>query len=153
DVDDWQKLHAQALEVISYRNFERLFGVLFLFFILGAVGALSYRLTVLYVEQLSANKLDNRLARRLLWLLEWPGARVLGLSWALVGNFDSCYRVWKDDANDVALSTMTVLSRSLRGALGMTPAVDAAPGIINPQQSADIALTPPIINGITTEPD
>lgn len=154
EVDDWQQLHAQALEIISYRNFERLFGVLFWFFAFGAVGALIYRLSVLYAEHLSEDDVNHCLARRWLWLLEWPAVRVLGLSWALVGNFDSCYGVWRRDLANRTLSSKMFLSRSLRGALGMMPVTNtntAAPAA--PAESSVDTLTPPIINGITTELD
>lgn len=150
DVDDWQKLHTQALEVISYRSFERLFAVLFWFFILGAVGALIYRLSVIYAEQTNVN---SKVRLRWLWLLEWPAVRMLGLSWALVGNFDSCYNVLKRHIFDKQLSSMALLSRSLRGALGMTPAVDAEPQDNLLLASDVVPLTAPVINGINTEPD
>lgn len=152
EVDDWQKLHAQALEIISYRNFERVFGVLFWFFVLGAVGALIYRLSVLYAEHLSEENPNHCVARRWLWILEWPGVRVLGVSWALVGNFDSCYGVWRRDLTNRALTSKGFLSRSLRGALGMTPVNDTTAPIATTEPTAD-ALTAPVINGITTELD
>jgi AmpE protein len=153
EVDDWQKLHTQALEVISYRSFERLFAVLFWFFIFGAVGALVYRLSVIYAEQTTASSNNKLAARRWLWLLEWPGVRILALSWALVGNFDSCYSVLRRDLFDKTLSSMALLSRSLRGALGMTPAVSAE---MKDQHLIAVDVVPlaaPIISGINTEPD
>jgi len=152
EVDDWQKLHAQALEIISYRNFERVFGVLFWFFVLGAVGALIYRLSVLYAEHLSEENPNHCVARRWLWILEWPGVRVLGLSWALVGNFDSCYGVWRRDLTNRALASKGFLSRSLRGALGMTPVTDTTAPIATTEPTTE-TLTAPVINGITTELD
>lgn len=153
DVDDWQKLHSQALDVISYRSFERLFAVLFWFFILGAAGALLYRLSVIYREHSDPSNVN--VAKRWLWLMEWPAVRALGLSWALVGNFDSCFALLKRDLLDFSRSSMTLLSRSLRGALGMTPAVmhqisSAAQSTHQPMQ---LPLSAPIISGITTEPD
>lgn len=152
EVDDWQKLHAQTLEIISYRNFERVFGVLFWFFVLGAVGALIYRLSVLYAEHLSEENPNHCVARRWLWILEWPGVRVLGLSWALVGNFDSCYGVWRRDLTNRALASKGFLSRSLRGALGMTPVTDTTAPIATTEPTTE-TLTAPVINGITTELD
>src|SRR5690606_25842352 len=107
EVDDWQKLHSQALDVISYRSFERLFAVLFWFFIVGAVGALLYRLSVLYCERADT---ENKAAKRWLWLMEWPAVRALSLSWALVGNFDSCFAMLKRDFLNFSASSMSVLS-------------------------------------------
>lgn len=151
EVDDWQKLHSQALEVISYRNFERLFAVLFWFFLLGAVGAFLYRLCVLYRE--GAPDTDRQSARPWLWLLEWPVARVLGLSWALVGNFDSCFAVLKRDLMNMKLSAMTLLGRSLRGALGMVPVTAAEPQLLRWEPLPEGELTPPVMGGVTAEPD
>lgn len=157
EVEDWQQLHTQAFDIISYRCFERLFAVLFWFFILGAAGALIYRLSVMYREKLQPTHAGSAFAQRWLWLLEWPGARALGLTWALVGNFDSCYSVIKHDFFDATRSTIALLSRSLRGALGMTPAVDAVP-YLSADSGRDTeldteSLSAPIISGINTEPD
>lgn len=152
DVDDWQKLHSQALDIISYRSFERLFAVLFWFFILGAVGALLYRLSVLYCERTDT---DTKAAERWLQLLEWPAVRALGLSWALVGNFDSCFAMLKRDFLNVSTSSMGLLSRCLRGALGMTPAIVGDTRVPEPRTS-EVNFPPlsaPTISGVSTEPD
>lgn len=155
DVDDWQKLHTQALEVISYRGYERLFAVIFWFFVLPGVGAFLYRLTIIYRQQSAANSSSRVLVKRWLWLLEWPGARALGLTWALVGNFDSCYSVLKHNFLDFSRSSMDFLSCSLRGALGMTPMLDERDNELQGADQVDdlSPLVPPVINGINTEPD
>jgi AmpE protein len=124
--EDWDQLNEEALRVISYRGFERMFAVLFWFFLLGAVGALLYRLSVLYRER--EENADNWLARKWLWLIEWPAVRVMGLTWALVGNFDSCFRRWQRSLVDVASSSMTVLSSHLHGALGVAEPRSAEAG-------------------------
>jgi AmpE protein len=108
---------------------------------------------VIYAEQTTASSNNKLAARRWLWLLEWPGVRILALSWALVGNFDSCYSVLRRDLFDKTLSSMALLSRSLRGALGMTPAVSAE---MKDQHLIAVDVVPlaaPIISGINTEPD
>jgi AmpE protein len=51
--------------------------------ILGPIGALMYRLVFLANQKDS----ENELVDRWLWLLEWPVARVVGISFALTGNF------------------------------------------------------------------
>lgn len=88
--EDWEGLDVRMNRAIAYRGFERTFAVLFWFVLLGPAGALLYRLTTLY----QAGE-DNELpaqdeAGRFLWYLEWPAARLLGLSFALTGNFASC---------------------------------------------------------------
>ncbi|MES2672837.1 MAG: regulatory signaling modulator protein AmpE [Pseudomonadota bacterium] len=115
DVSDWKTLHTQALKVISYRGFERIFAVLFWFFIAGAIGALLYRLSVIYREQTVSNTVEAQLADRWLWLIEWPAVRLMGLTWAFVGNFDSS--PWQESLLDTKSSSITILNNNLRGAL------------------------------------
>ncbi|MEN1957147.1 hypothetical protein [Luteimonas changyuni] len=76
----------------------RWFGVLFWFVLLGAVGALLYRLVAIAAEDepalyLPAGTVEG--ARRLLVLLDWPVAQLMALSLALVGNFDVVVSAWK----------------------------------------------------------
>lgn len=76
----------------------RWFGVLFWFVVLGAVGALLYRLVALAAEEepalyLPAGTVEG--ARRLLGLLDWPVAQAMALSLALVGNFDAVVSAWR----------------------------------------------------------
>jgi len=123
-LESWTELHEQTLRIISYRGFERMFAVLFWFFILGAVGALMYRLSVIYRERASVET-DQKLGIKWLWLLEWPVVRLMGLTWAMVGNFESCYRCWQNRLLDIKRSSMAFLDSSLRGALGVDDQIGA----------------------------
>jgi AmpE protein len=116
DVSDWRGLHTEALKVIAYRGFEQTFAVLFWFFIAGALGALLYRLSVLYREISETDSAQTQLASRWLWLLELPSVRLMGVTWALVGNFDTT--PLRENVLDMEKSSMDVLSACLRGALG-----------------------------------
>jgi AmpE protein len=116
NTSDWKSLHTQALKVIGYRGFERTFAVLFWFVIAGAVGALLYRLSAIYREHTLAGSNEALLADKWLWLIEFPAVRLMGLTWAFVGNFDSC--PLRDSLLDSENSSMTILNNSLRGALG-----------------------------------
>lgn len=126
--DGWQALHQEALRVFSYRGFERMFAVLFWFILLGAPGALAYRLLMLYWSHLLDN--NHPFATRLAgWVavVEWPAARLMGVTWALVGNFEYCMRQWRDQWWQVR-HTPVFLAASLRGALGAPgPGEEAAP--------------------------
>lgn len=115
EITDWKILHTQALKVIAYRGFERTFAVIFWFVIAGAVGALLYRLSVIYREQTEPGTAEAELADKWLWLIELPAVRLMGLTWAFVGNFDSC--PWQESLLDTESSSMTILNNSLRGAL------------------------------------
>lgn len=109
----WTEMNNSALSAVSYRGFERMFAVLFWFFVLGAPGALLYRLSVLYRA-----RQENAPAQRWLHLLEWPAVRVLALTWALAGNFDHCFHHWRRALFSWQRSSAEVLHQCLRGALG-----------------------------------
>jgi AmpE protein len=115
-INDWKSLHTQALKVIAYRGFERTFAVIFWFVIAGAVGALLYRMSAIYREQTIPATNEALLADKWLWLIEFPAVRLMGLTWAFVGNFDSS--PLRDSLIDTENSSMTILNNSLRGALG-----------------------------------
>ena len=119
DVSDWRGLHTEALKVIAYRGFERTFAVLFWFFIAGALGALLYRLSVLYRDFNDSDSQQTQLASRWLWLLELPSVRLMGVTWAFVGNFDTT--PLREHLLDMEKSSMDVLNACLRGALGADP--------------------------------
>lgn len=84
-----------ARQRLLYAGFARWYPPLFYFVLAGPLGALAYRgLAVLTARQSD----DTRL--RLLWLLDWVPARLLVLTFALVGDFPA-------------------VTRSLRGADGL----------------------------------
>ncbi|MDN3638996.1 hypothetical protein QWY82_09275 [Simiduia curdlanivorans] len=124
---EWQGVHAEAFQAISYRGFERMFVVLFWFAILGAPGALLYRLSAIYARQPDP---DTALSQRLLWILEWPAARVYYLSVAMVGNFVACAERWRVLGLCMASPTPMVIEAFNRGALGLDGALvrEISPG-------------------------
>jgi AmpE protein len=76
----------------------RWFGVLFWFLLLGAFGALLYRLVSLCAQGEARKRLPDgasQAARTVLAFLDWPVAQLMTLSLALVGNFDSVFQAWK----------------------------------------------------------
>lgn len=100
--DDWKSLDERMNRAIAYRGLERTFAVLFWFVLLGPAGALLYRLSTLYRQGEDKELPAQSEAARFLWYLEWPASRVLGLSFALTGNFVSCVHslrehFWKGD--------------------------------------------------------
>lgn len=113
EAGDWYTLNQQALAVVAYRGFERMFAVLFWFVILGPVGALLYRLSMLYRDHS-----PGPLAERWVWLLEWPVVRLMGLTWAMAGNFDTCFPRWKRALLNVSSPSAALLHDQLLGALG-----------------------------------
>ena len=96
---------AAMVEGVFASALRRWFGVLFWFLLLGAVGAMLYRLAALAAEGEFADTLPASTregARRFFALLNWPVAQAMTLSLALVGNFDTVLGVWRD-ANGASL--------------------------------------------------
>lgn len=126
----WQGVHAEAFQAISYRGFERMFAVLFWFVLMGAPGALLYRLATLAQRDADARPDLRELAGRLVWLLEWPAARVYYLSVALVGDFVACAERWRVLGLCMKSPTPMVVEAFNRGALGLDGALvrEIAPG-------------------------
>ena len=111
--DDWSTLHRYVLEEASYRGFERMFAVIFWFFLLGPVAAFCYRLTFLFCEKNPGNTYSSKF----LWAIEWPAVRLLGLSFALTGNFVGCFQRWKESLWCEQRTSRNVLSELVFGAL------------------------------------
>ncbi|HEY0335173.1 MAG TPA: regulatory signaling modulator protein AmpE [Stenotrophomonas sp.] len=94
-------LHEDApslVEAVVLNGLRRWFAVLFWFLLLGPWGAVTYRLLVLLVEGPLADRLPpahERGAHAALAVLEWPVAQLMVLSMALVGNFDTVFRAWR----------------------------------------------------------
>ena len=136
EVADWRSLHTEALTIVAYRGFERTFAVLFWFFIAGPFGALLYRLSVLYRDFSEPGSEAAQAASKWLWLLELPAVRLMGLTWAFVGNFEAC--PLKKNLLDVQSSSEHVLNEFLRGALGApTESSIAAMAELSPDQKVE----------------
>lgn len=106
----------------------RWFGVLFWFVLLGAVGALLYRLVVIAAEDEAALQLPEGTvdgARRLLALLDWPVAQFMALSLALVGNFDVVATAWKASADGPPRAAAAMLAAVGRASVHGEPRDDA----------------------------
>jgi AmpE protein len=116
-------LHAQARAQFFYRGFERMFAVLFWFAVAGPALALAYRLAFLYRERaVTAVAADNRLAlalaEQLLALFEWVPARLLGLSFVVVGSFADGLRAWIDQLQQHGASARNYLDAVAASVLG-----------------------------------
>jgi AmpE protein len=88
-------LHAQVRRGLLYLAFERWFAVIFWFYFLGPWAALFYRLLQLVLVQHSTDE-DRQISRRWLMWIEWLPVRLLGLAFAVTGNFAGCFAVWRE---------------------------------------------------------
>ncbi|WP_054113346.1 regulatory signaling modulator protein AmpE [Marinagarivorans algicola] len=119
----WAKLNKSFLSQANYQGFERFFAVVFWFALFGPVGAICYRLCHLWLQQVvprsaHTNTKTHREFTRLIAIIEWPAVRVLGLTYAVTGNFTSCMHAWKQ-SNTKNISNQDVLLQSLEGALAV----------------------------------
>lgn len=93
-INNAAELHAQVRRGILYLAFERWFAVVFWFYFLGPWAALFYRLLQLTLTQHSPEP-DRQLVRQWLLWIEWLPARLLGLAFAVTGNFAQCFGTWR----------------------------------------------------------
>lgn len=121
DAIDPRNLHLHARRRLYYRGFERVFAVLFWFLLLGPGGAVLYRLVVL--EHGSPRGGPGRLD--LLHWMDWVPARLLSISYALVGDFDASLYRWQEAIADPRREAVVVLEDCGNAALRIG---DPAPG-------------------------
>ena len=88
------------VDQVFLAGLSRWFGVLFWFFVLGAAGALAYRLLRLALatescrQHLSAPQVES--IRALARLLDWPVAQLMTVALALAADFDAVVGAWRD---------------------------------------------------------
>lgn len=122
--NNWAQLNKSFLSEANYRGCERFFGVVFWFALLGPVGAICYRLCHLWPQQVlpKSHHKNNKITReftRLIQIIEWPIVRLLGLSYAVTGNFNGCIMAWKHTALTKKITNKHFLLMCLEGALAM----------------------------------
>ena len=120
--ENWEQLHQEVLCAVSYRYFERYFAVIFWFVLAGAPGALLYRLLALHSEMsLGEPEIDTEretgTVKRWLYFMEWLPVRLVGLSFAFVGNFTACLDRWRRSFLGSSASTLQVMGGYVAAAL------------------------------------
>lgn len=110
------ELHFNARVAMFYRIFERFFVPLFYFALLGFAPALLYRLLMIYrdsgltVSEDNNDRRDNRIVDRVIAILEWIPARVLGLTFAVMGDFAGGLKSWKSTCISTTMQSRHVLN-------------------------------------------
>ncbi|MYM64719.1 regulatory signaling modulator protein AmpE [Pseudomaricurvus sp. HS19] len=133
-VEDWAALNHEVLLRTAYMGLERWFVVIFWFLVLGPAGAVLYRVAALSGAEPAASGEEEgetcgavedpgnewqQLSHRLCWLLEWPVVRLLGLTFALSGNFSGALGNWRQWLWDVEKSSAEAMSFAVLGALNI----------------------------------
>jgi len=116
-----RELARPAMDRLFQLGLERLFGVLFWFALLGAFGAVAYLLTRSLAERWRGEVDFYAAITGIMPLLDWLPARVMAISFAIVGNFEEAMMGWRSHAAD----PNGVVRAAGLGALGLDR---AAPG-------------------------
>ena len=133
-LSEWQGANAQGLSgnAVARLSIERLFGcahrqlfgVFFWFVVLGPMGAVIYRLAhILYqkwgvLESHEFGRFGMFSATVFEWL-DWIPVRLLGLSFAVVGDFEDAIHCWREQAANWTDKIQGIVLAAGAGALGV----------------------------------
>jgi len=119
----------------------RWFGVLFWFLLLGAFGAVLYRLIALAAEDDAASLPPENAtgAKRLLAWLDWPVSQLMALFMALVGDFDTVFGAWKQNGGAAFDANADFLGAAGRASVRSELADDAQDYADAGESASDIA--------------
>jgi cobalamin biosynthesis protein CobD/CbiB len=96
------------------------FAVLFWFVLLpGPSGAILYRMAAYLSVRWGGKGEFGRFARRVLYVLEWPAARLTAASFAVVGDFEDAVYCWRTQAGAWPEPNMGIVLASAAGAVGV----------------------------------
>ncbi|NTV94443.1 MAG: regulatory signaling modulator protein AmpE [Thiobacillus sp.] len=98
---------------------ERLFGVLLWFILLGPFGAAAYALTRLLAERWRGEVDFHAAIAQVVSLLDWLPARLMALSFAVVGNFEEAMVAWRSRVAVADPYNEGVVRAAGLGALGL----------------------------------
>jgi len=117
-----EELHRWVKARICYLGFERWFGVMFYFLLLGAPGALAYRLLRLYGDNCEEGaQLDT--LRRVQYYVDWVPARLLVFAFAVTGDWVGSREQLTTSLSDTKSSTGDMLADGAHAALGLKSTV------------------------------
>ncbi len=94
--EDADACKVAAVDAVFQQGLRRWFGVIFWFALLGAVGALLYRM-VDWLDSEEPKVTPEQRARfvRLQQIMDWPAAQLMTLALAIATDFDSVFKAWK----------------------------------------------------------
>ncbi len=118
------ELQRAVTEAVVWQASPRLFGVIFWFMVLGPVGALLYRGTVLLSHSAVETEKDTGLLEAAITLqkiLDWIPVRLLSLAYVLTGQFVESFQAWRKYALDFKASSRDILVDCGLKALAVAP--------------------------------
>ncbi|MEW6312454.1 MAG: CobD/CbiB family protein [Pseudomonadota bacterium] len=127
DSDAIARLGIERGVLVAWRH---VFGVMFWFVLLGAGGAVLYRFAAWLAEswgERAETQVFGGFARQAFAFMDWLPARLLALSFAVVGNFEDAVYCWRSQAANWAPLSDGVVLASAAGALGVRIGGDSRP--------------------------
>ena len=119
--DDQEVVHEQCVRFLFTTSFERLFSVVFWYLVLGPAGALAYSVLLQMRRARYKNAsldYEQPWLTRLEFVLEWVPARLLGLTFALAGQFEAtfnCLRRYVTNARSIAMEVVLACANAAIG--------------------------------------
>lgn len=109
-----------AIEEAIMASHRHVFAVLFWFVLLpGPSGAILYRLAAFLARRWAGKGEFGRFAVRVLYLLEWPAARLTAAAFAVVGDFEDAVYCWRTQASAWPDPNLGIVLAAGAGALGV----------------------------------
>lgn len=112
-----------AIEEAIAASHRHVFAVLFWFMALvaiaGPAGAILYRLAAFLARRWGGKGDFGRFANRVLYVLEWPAARLTAASFAVVGDFEDAIYCWRTQASTWFDANIGIVLAAGAGALGV----------------------------------
>ncbi|WP_085578473.1 MULTISPECIES: regulatory signaling modulator protein AmpE [unclassified Pseudomonas] len=126
--DRGEQLLARVQGHLLWQAYQSFFAVIFWYFLLGPVAALSYRLLAL-AEENAANPAVAERAAQLRHAFDWVPVRLLAASLALVGNFVAVSRVMLHELLNWHISAARLIDKAGLAAGEIPPPVTGPEGI------------------------
>jgi AmpE protein len=117
---NWQDLHQATLSSIGWKYFQCYFPCLFWFVVVGAPGALLYRLMTQIIASAERESDVSRL-KTMLRVLEWLPLRLCGLTLAFVGRWEPTFRQFLDSLSRLSMPSALVFVGYINAALNGVP--------------------------------
>ena len=126
--DSGEQLLERVQGHLLWQAYQSFFAVIFWYFLLGPVAALSYRLLALAAEQGKSPALIER-ASQLRHAFDWLPVRLLAASFALVGNFAAVSRVMLHELLNWHISAAQLIEKAGLAGAEIPPPETGAEGI------------------------
>ncbi|MNQ31611.1 regulatory signaling modulator protein AmpE [Pseudomonas sp. Irchel s3a18] len=142
--DSGEQLLQRVQGYLVWEAYQGFFAVIFWYFLLGPVAALSYRLLALAAEHGQSPALVER-AAQLRHAFDWLPVRLLAVSFALVGNFVAVSRVMLHELLNWNISAAQLIEKAGMVAGEIPPPVTGPDGLNNLDQIWELLLRAAVV--------